>query len=257
MLDLGDYGDETPEPVYITQSPLSSLRGVLLWLPLILAIVLDRSNRRLSLLWLLIPFAIMKLGLAILAKATGMPSEIVGVFEYLSFGPLLVGMATVLLVGHRLGHLGVWVRILTILLILLCCIGMGLASFGFYADTAPGLLCYAVIAISVVLAQALCAFSCRQRFSLPKYFLWLALSTFGLVFLAMLIYLVIVMMFQDFGMQLGPAILQLLLVTGVFSVMLYGIQLPYVLLGSFNRFYRERFSALLGIARVRAKGSTP
>ena len=80
-------GQLDSEPVYVTWTLLAHAQGLWLWLPLILAIGLVRSNRSLQVLWLVIPLALAKAGLAVLARTTDMPAEIAGVFEYIAFGP--------------------------------------------------------------------------------------------------------------------------------------------------------------------------
>jgi hypothetical protein len=238
---------ENPQSVTITHSPLACLRGNLLLIPLILAIVLGKSNVRLHLLWLLIPYAILKLSILLLAKLAHMPSDIADIFEYLSFGPLLIGMASCTLLGTRLSNCHGILRFICAIVIFLACIGFGIASFGFTEESIIGLIASAVIASSVTLANTMSARLTRKRFHKGKYLLWLAINSMMFIFIGMAIYILIAVLVGEFtGDELGRLLPEMLLQTAIFGAILYVVQLPIVLLGLFNRFYQERFYALMG-----------
>lgn len=188
------------------------------------------------------------MGLVVLTRSMDMPSEIADVFKYLSFGPLMIGMAAILLLGNGLGRRGGLTRTGLAILCFVFCIGMGIASYGLSMQAGAGLISFTVMSLAVILAQIASRFCCRRHFAMPRYLLCLALNTLVFISLGLVIYILVAVLVGEFGEDLPKILPQMLIASVVFAALLFVVQLPFVLLGCYHAFYRERFFALLGIA---------
>ncbi len=225
------------------------VRGLWLWLPLILAIGLIRSNRSPQALWLVIPLVLGKAGLAVLARATDMPAEIAGIFEYLAFGPLVMGLCVILLLGEKLGRCS---KALTWGLALLILVGTGILGIMAYGDSEQlnqGLIFMAIVDGTILLAPVLTAWCCRKRYTGWRFAFWLALWTIVCCFIAISIYFLIMLASNEWGDQATTMFMQMIFASLMFGGIIYLIQLPFVLLGMLNRFYRPRFLGVLGMKK--------
>lgn len=243
--------------MFITWTVLAHAQGLWLLLPLILVIGLVRANRSLQVLWLIIPPALAKAGLALLARAIDMPAEIAGLLEYVAFGPLIIGLAVILLLGEKLGHCRKPMAWGLALLILTSAGIMGSVAYGYSEQFRQGLIFLGIVDSTVLLAMTLTAWCCRKRYTGLRFFLWLILWTAVCCLGTMSLYFVITLFTNDWGDRAAEMFMQLIVTSLILGGVLLLIQMPYVLLGMFNRFYRPRFLGLLGLSRGHDQDPSP
>jgi len=243
-------GQLDSEPVFVTWTLLQHVKGLLLWLPLVLAVGLIRSNRSPQVLWLVIPLVLGKAGLTVLAHATNMPAEVAGIFEYLAFGPLVMGLCVILLLGEKLGRCR---KALTWGLAFLILVGtgvMGIMAYGYSEQLNQGLIFMAIVDSTILLAPVLTAWCCRKRYTGWRFAFWLALWTIVCCFISLIIYFLIMLATNEWGDQATNMFMQMISASLAFGGVIYLIQLPFLLLGMLNRFYRPRFLGVLGLTKA-------
>ena len=165
------------EPVYVTWPVLAHGKGLLLWLPLVLSIGLIPANRSRQVLWLVIPLFLAKMGMALLTAATSMPASIAGIFENVAFGPLVVGLSVILLMGDTLGRRAKPITWGMSVVILLLTHALGLLAYGQSEELSQGLIFVAIMDSTILLAVPLAAWCCHRRYSGLRLTLWLAAWT--------------------------------------------------------------------------------
>jgi len=238
-------GQLESEPVFVTWSLLGNLRGLLLWLPLVLAIGLVRANRSLQAWWLAIPLVLPKAGLALLAMATGMPARVAGIFEYLALMPLAIALSVILLMGDRLGRSAKPVTWIMSAVVLMLVHALGLLAYGYSEELVLGLILVAIVDSTILLAVPLTAWCCRKRCTGRRFSFWLALWTLLASLIAVGIYGLV-----DEGDNMSLSMAMQIVFAGLaFGGILFVMQLPFVLLGTMNQFYSPRFMGLLGSSK--------
>lgn len=261
--DLGSSGRLESEPVPFDwrqwESPVSppimidwgqseswvSPRIWWLWLPLVLVIVVIRSNWSLQVLWLGVPLALFMPGLSLLDNVTDISADMANALEFIVW-PLVIGLAVVLLLGDKLGRCRKFKRLVFVVLILIGVWALHgfLRVFPLYGDM---LVLTPVMGGTALMIPALATLCCRRHYTKLRFLAWLTLWTVVCSILAMASCLLPhLFVGVNLFVQLVPYSLT---VTGIFFLIL----IPLALLGMLNRFYRVRFFGLLGMKNMPVK----
>lgn len=238
--DLGHLGPKQGQPIPYYWSPLYTLMGALIWIPLILAFVLCKENRRPAALWILLPgsgFWVLYYGLAAISD---MPGDIRATFVA-AVSALAIGFSLVWLLAERIGRRYRFVTAVLALLIFAVMTALSLPQ----AEPGEGTailaifigLSFAVFTIAFTIAAIL---SRRRRT--------------GVRFTVAMLPGCLVGTFIPFGIFLGIQMMQysyagmiweFLKITLVASGLYFAVLLPFLVLFFVSGFWRQRFDAVI------------
>ena len=248
--DIGDLGSAENAEVVYRWKWYYAVPSVLLWTVLLATIALVKDNRNSRAMLILVPLFTVLVLWSILKKVLGFNTADAEMFTML-FHSLIVGITAMWLLAHKLCNRN---RFMTVLLAggVLAGAGLvGILSFGktkFTAQTMLLPILFVVSAIAVLLIFVLTAWFCRKRYSGLRFMLWLPISSLATGVVSMVYYFVIglvIMSFAGVGMPSYSVVLQVLVVGAVFGILLYVVNLPYVILALRSPFFRQRFYACL------------
>lgn len=237
--DIGPLGPKEGQPILYSWSPLYAVLGVLFWVPLVLAYVLFKENRRPAALWILLPATGFYAAFSVVAALTDMPSDIRGIF----LSVINTIAASFCLVWLLAGRIGGRHRFVTAVLALLIFAGMaGLALINIGDSTYMAALAiftgisFGVYTIALTIATILS----RRRMTGLRFSLWMIPGCLIGTAIPLSVILIIEMMqYPDSGMVLR-FLLQTLVAAGFYYVAL----LPFLILFFVNGFWRQRFEAI-------------
>ena len=256
--DLGDLGPQHGEAVNFNWKWLYSAHGVVIWLALILAIVIPKANRDLRILLIFVPLVIVNLLWLAFKEVSKMPSSSASQFDTI-FNAMAVGIAVLWLVAKYFDRFGGFVRFLMSFgtLVAVACLGILSYSTEFSKEAAIFLATLVFFSITVIGATATAGRLCRGKYRPLCFMLWLALWTIlGSLFAMFGFFLVgtLIMSSGGPGPDIRQAIMMLTLVGLFFGLFLYVLNLPFMILGFANPFFRERFNTCL---RLKLMPTTP
>ncbi len=246
--DLGDAEPQKGEAVNFDWKWSYSAPGFVIWLALILAIVLPKANRDSRILLIFVPLVIVNLLWLVFKKASGMPSSSASQFDTV-FHSIAVGIAVLWLVVNYFERFRGFVRFLLSFGIIVAVAYLGTLSYSteFSNEVVLFLALFAFLAITILGATTIAGKLCKWKYRPLCFMLWLALwtllgslcTTFGFFIVGTFI------MSSGPGPDILEAMLMLTLVGLIFGLCLYVFNLPFMILGFTNPFFRERFCACL------------
>ena len=222
--------------------------GLVIWVGLILALVVPKTNHDLRVLWILVPLAIVNILWWIFMKLAGMNSTDAQQFT-LVFNSMAVGVTVLWLIANSFVRFGGAIRFLLSFMTVIIVAGLGILSYSseLSNETALFLIFFAFMDLtmlaSITLSRRLCKKKCR-----PVYFmLWL-------LFWILLASLVAIAGFIAIGSMIvssWPDLHETVIIFGlgelIFGLCLYVLNLPFMILGFVHPFFRARFCACLGL----------
>ena len=255
--NLGDAGPQQGEAVNFNWKWSYSAPGLVIWLALILALVLPKANRDLRILLIFIPLVIVNLLWLAFKEISGMPSSSASQFDTV-FHSMAVGIAVWWLVANYFDRFRGFVRFLMAFgtLVAVACLGILSYSTEFSNEAALLLALFAFLAITMLGATTTAGKLCRGKYRPLCFMLWLALWTIlGSLFATFGFFIVgTFIMSSGSGPDILQAILMLSFVGLILGLFLYVLNLPFMILGFANPFFRERFNTCL---RLKLMPTTP
>lgn len=225
-----------------------SIPGLALWVVLLGAIVLVKANRNPRALLIVLPLLVVNLLWFGFVKLLNFPS-----ITRAEFGPLFasytVGIAVLWLFAHKLGNRNRFATFLLALIIMIMVGLVGLASYStgeFSEQTVVLLMLLAILALAALVGFVLAAWRCREHYNGLRFILWLGIWTVIGSIVSLLVFMGIVFIVvgnvPDNLTSMLPQVLVMGLVAGL---LLYVINLPFMIFGLNVSFFRERFYACL------------
>jgi len=256
--NLGEIGPQQGEAAVFDWKWSYSAPGLAIWLALILALVLPKANRDRRILLILIPLVVVNLLWLAFKKVSGMPSATASQFDTV-FHSMAVGIAVLWLVESYFDRFGGFVRFLMFFgtLVAVACLGILSYSTELSNEAAVFFAMLVFFSITVLAATTAAGKLCRGKYRPLRFMLWLALwnivaslfTTFGFFVVGNLI-----MSSGGSATYSLETILMLILVGLAFGLCLYVLNLPFMILGFANPFFRKRFNACL---RLKLMPTTP
>jgi MFS family permease len=251
---LGDAGPQQREAANFDWEWSYSAPGLVIWLALILALVLPRTNRNLCILWIFVPLVIVNLLWLAFKQLSGMPSSSAYQFDTV-FHSVAVGIAVLWLVASYFDRFGGFARFLMSFgtLVAVACLGILSYSPEFSIEAAVFLAMLVFLSITVLGATATAGKLCRRKYRPLRFMLWLALWTILGSLFTMSGFFIVGTLIMSSGLP-GPSILAVILMLSLVGLIcglcLYVLNLPFMILGFANPFFRERFCACLGLQPI-------
>jgi len=225
-----------------------SIPALALWVVLLGAIVLVKANRNPRALLIFLPLLVVNLLWFGFVKLLNFPSITKAQFDPL-FASYTVGIAVLWLFAHKLGNRNRFVTFLLALIIMIVVGLVGLASYStgeFSEQTVVFLMFLAILALAALVGFVLAAWRCREHYNGLRFILWLGIwtvigSIVSLLFFMGIMFIVVGNVPDNLTSML-PQVLVMGLVAGL---LLYVINLPFMILALRISFFRERFYACL------------
>jgi len=246
--DIGELGPQEGTAAVYEWKLYYSVPALALWAVLVLAIVLVKANRNPHVLLILVPLLIVNLLWFGFVKLLRFPSSARVLYDPL-FASYTVGITVLWLLAHKLGNRNRFVTFLLALIIMIVVGLVGLASYGTgvsFNETTLFLMFLVILALAVLIGFILAARLCQKRYGGLRFTLWLALWTVISSVVAMLTFMAIMLLVEGrLPSDLTSMLLQVLVVGLVAGLLLYAINLPFMILALSSPFFRERFYACL------------
>ncbi len=245
--DIGELGPKEGTAVLYNWKWYYSIPALALWVVLLGAIVLVKANRNPRALLIVLPLLVANLLWLGFVRLLNFPSVARVQYDPL-FVSYTVGIAVLWLLAHKLGNRNRFVTFLLALIIMIVVGFVGLTSYSmgeFSNETTLFLAFLAVLALAVLVGFVLAARLCQKHFNALRFMLWLALWTVINSVAAMLTFMVIMFLVQSRPNNMIPILLQILIFGLVAGLLLYVINLPFMILALSSSFFRERFYACL------------
>lgn len=226
-----------------------SAPGYAIWLAMILALVFPKSNRDPRVLLILVPLAAVSLAWLGLKKMTGMTSSSAVQFDTL-VQSMAVGVAVLWLTAGCFRSFRGFVRFLLSFGAVVIVTGLGTLSYSteWINETILFLTFFVFLTLAVLAAHVLARATCRGKCRPARFMLWLALWTV----LGSIIAVFAITFVANFIMSSGsswsdvPAALFTGVVAGTaMGLGLYILNLPFIILGFVNPFFRKRLCECL------------
>lgn len=246
--NLGNVGPQQGEAVNYNWKWSYSAPGYVIWLVLILAIVFPKANHNPRILLILVPLVIVNLLWLVLKQASSMSSSNASQFDTI-FYSMAVGIAVLWLIVNYFEKFGGIVRFLLSFVTVVIIAGLGTLSYSteFSNEMVLFLAFFAFLAITILSATTAAGKLCNWKYRPPRFMLWMAvwmllvslITTFGFFIVGTLI------MSSGSRPDILEAIKMLTIVGLIIGLCLYVFNLPFMILGFANPFFRERFCACL------------
>ncbi|MEA3225955.1 MAG: hypothetical protein U9Q07_08385 [Planctomycetota bacterium] len=221
-----------------------SAPGFAIWLALILAFVVPKSNRDLRVLLIFVPLAIVNLLWLAFKEVAGVSAA-----SAVQFGTVLqsmaVGTAVLWLTGGYFKGLGGLVRFLFSFGTVVLVAGLGILSYSaeFSNETFLFLTLFVCLTLTVLAAITLTRTVCKGKYRPIRFMLWLALWMLLGSMLAMFGFFIAGSFIMSSGLsksQFSQALLMIIIAGPILGLGLYLLNLPFMILGFVNPFFRER-----------------
>lgn len=248
-MDIGDLGPKYGEATTYQWKLHYSIPSLMLWVILLGVIVLPKSNRNGNVLYILISLVIVKISWEILLKFANMnygdAIEFGLIFDSIVVGVTVLWLTAMSLIKYK-GH----IRFLLSFVIMLIVGAINLLSYSI--DLSREFLAFMTffffIALTMLTAIALSRRFCRGEYRPVRFMLWLALWVIVCSMLNIFGFIVVMsIIFSSWPEFSAQAIFAFALATLVICLFLYLLNLPYMILGFVNSFFRERFCACLNL----------
>lgn len=253
--DIGDMLLQQGEAAVFNWKWYYSVPGMIIWLVLIAALVLPKSNRNINVLAIWFPITVLSLLWSLFVKITSMPSSAANPYSTI-FQSMLIGIAVLWLMADYIGKFRGLVRFLVSMavMVIISCLGILSYSASFSEETVIFLALFVFMTFAILMAIAISRRLCSKKYSPVRFMLWLALwmILFG-VFATLGFYIAVTLVTSSsLPSDLLSTLLWIAIMGLILGVFIYLLNLPYMILGFVNPFFRERFYACLWLKPVTA-----
>jgi hypothetical protein len=219
---------------------------VILWVILFGAIILTKANRNPRTLLIILPLLAVNLIWFGFVKLLNFPSLTIMQFNLL-FNSFTVGITLLWLLAHKLGNRNRFITFLLALIIMIVISIIGQATNGKFSEQTIIFLSFIIfLSLAVLISFVLAGWRCRTNYNGLRFILWLALWSIIASLAAMMIFMVFAWIVQRPPINMLKSILLQALIMGlVTGLLLYAINLPFMILAFYSPFFRERFYACL------------
>ncbi|MHC4325296.1 MAG: hypothetical protein ACYSUX_13615, partial [Planctomycetota bacterium] len=229
-----------------------SAPGLVIWLILIAVLVLLKSNRNFNALFIFIPVLALSLLWWLFIKIIPMPS--LGVHQFATiFQSMMIGIAVLWLTANNIEKFGNFVKFLLSMVTVVVVAGFGTLSYStrLSNQTILFIALFVFMTFAVLMAITLSRRFCGKRYNPVRFMLWLVLWMLLFGIFATLGYFVIgSIILSSWPSDLRSVLLQVTVIGLIFGLFLYLLNLPFMILGFVNPFFRERFCACLRLKPV-------
>jgi hypothetical protein len=245
--NFGDFGQQLGEAVTFNWKWYYTAPRFVIWLVLIAALALPKSNRNINALAIFFPIAVLSLFWSIFLKVFQTTSSNAIQFSTM-FQSMSLAIAVLWLLSDYIGKFRVFIRFLLSATTIVLVAGLGTlsysTSFSIELILFLGVFIFMTLAIlaSIVLSRKLC----RKRYCPVRFMLWLALWMLLFVTFALIGYFIVGSIILS--TKLSNILSELLEVTAaglVFALFMYIMNLPFMIMGFVNPLFRERFLTCL------------
>ncbi len=255
--DIGELGPKEGAAVVYNWKWYYSIPGMALWVVLLGAIVLVKANRNPHALLIILPLLVLNLLWLGFVKLLNFPPIARVQYDPL-FASYTAGIAVLWLLAHKLGNRKRLVTFFLALLIMIVVGFGGLASYSmstFSYEIKLLLAFLTIFALAVLVGFVLTALLCRKHYNSLRFILWLAFWTVINSVAAILTFMVIMFIVRGrLPSDLTDRLLQVYIAGLVIGLLLYVINLSFIILVLNSSFYRERFFACL---RLKSMSTSP
>jgi hypothetical protein len=214
---------------------------------LLLAFAVPKANRDIRVLWILVPLAIVNLLWWLFLRFAGMNPSDTQEFT-LIFHSMAAGVTVLWLIANYVVRLGGALRFLLSFVTVVAVAGLGPLYYAeFSSETVLFLALFILLALTMLAAVTLSRRLCGRKYRPVCFMLWLALWTLLGGLFATLGLLIVGSIIMSSGPDLAEAIMTLAVAGSIIGLCLYVLNLPFMILGFANAFFRERFCACLGL----------
>jgi len=218
---------------------------------LILALAVPKANRNIHALWIFVPLLVLNLLYFAFKKISGMPSSVALQFDIL-FRSMLIGISVLWLLANYIVRFGGVVRFLLSFGTVVIVAGLGILSYSteVSSQTALFLILFVFMTLTILVAITLSRRLCRGIYRPVRLMLWLALCTLIVSLVTMFVYIIVGSIIMSSQPDISVSIY--ILPGLIFGLILYVLNLPFMILGFTSSFFRERFCACLNLIPVPA-----
>ena len=219
-----------------------SMPALGLWIVLALAILLVRDNREARVLLILVPIIFVRLLWSLFIPILGIPSSVQVVFGVF-IDATVIGLAVLWLLAYKLGNRNRVVSFLLALIVLLAVSAIAVVSYQAWSlgVTLRVMAVQVLQLVIMLLGFVLASWCCRKRYGPKRFMLWLALWTIVISLVWMFIFFLILV--RPSVDELSKQIPEVLGGSSIFAIIIFILNLPFMILAFVCRFYRERFYA--------------
>jgi len=244
--DIGKLGTKEGLAVTYNWKWYYNIPSVILWVILFGAIILTKANRNPRTLLIILPLLAVNLIWFGFVKLLNFPSLTIMQFNLL-FNSLTVGITLLWLLAHKLGNRNRFITFLLALIIMIVISIIGQATNGKFSEQTIIFLSFIIVlSLAVLISFVLAGWRCRTNYNGLRFILWLALWSIIASLAAMMIFMVFAWIVQRPPINMLKSILLQVLIMGlVTGLLLYAINLPFMILAFYSPFFRERFYACL------------
>lgn len=249
--DFGEMKPQQSEAAIFNWKWYYSASGFVIWLVLILALIIPKSNRDLHILLIFLPIVAVNLLWMAFKKIFGFSSSDAQQLDLLLHS-VVIGVAVLWLLAKQVARFRGSARLLLSLSVFAVVAGFGiLPSYTGFSDEAIMLFILVIFYVfTLLLAMAVACRLCKGQYLPKRFMLWLGLWTlFGGIF-ALFGFITFMMLVTSSGpsaLLLLEILLEASLAGLVFGLYLYILNLPFMILGFAHPFFRERFCACLSL----------
>lgn len=163
------------------------------------------------------------------------------------FNSFTIGIALLWLLAHKLGNRNRFITFLFALIIMITISIVGQVSYGEFSEQTIIFLFFIIfLSLAVLISFVLTGWRCRIKYTGLRFILWLALWSIISSLAAMMTFMVLTTIVQRPPLYLLKSMLLQVLIFGfVEGLLLYAINLPFMILAFYSPFFRERFYGCL------------
>ncbi len=246
--NLGEMGPQQGEAVSLNWKWYYSALRMAIWLVVIIAMVVPKTNRNIRILLIFVPLVVVNILWSLFMKFARMNSA--DALEFgLIFNSMAVSVTVLWLVAHSFTRLKGVIRFLLSFLtvFIAACLGPLFYYTEFSNETALFSALFVFLTFTLLIACLLSRRFCKGTYRPVRFSLWLALWIFICNMLAMTGFIIVGSIIFPSKPTFFEAVWTLLLAGSMCSLFLYILNLPYLILGFIHPFYRERFCACLNL----------
>lgn len=246
--ELGQLGPQQGEAASFDWKWHYSAVGWVIWLALILAFIAPKANRDIRVLLILVPLVVVNLLWRLFMRYANMNSTDELEFT-LIFNSMAVAVTVLWLIANYFIKFGGAVRFLLSLGTMMIIAGLGTLSYSteFSSEMALFLALFIFMALTMLTAITLSRRLCGGKYRPVRFMLWLALWMLLVSLISTLGFLIVASIITSSGQGLSKLILMFALAGLIFGLCLYVLNIPFMVLGFANPFFRKRFCACLGL----------
>ncbi len=242
--DMGEHGPSEGSAVSFHWKWYYGPVRFTMWLLVGLAIVLVKANRNARALIILVPLLAVAIVWVLLCALLEPDSGSKTVFDFVVFS-VAVGVTLVWLLAYQLAGCTRRIAFLSALAIMLVAAVFGVVSFDmpFDGDAEIAILMLCVLELGMLFGFVRAARACRRSYSLRRFMtrlgFWILLCSVGLMFVFWLVGFLV-----GHGTDLED-VFECLLAGGFVGILVFMVNMPFIVLAFHNTFFSERFQACL------------